>query len=103
MPVARRGAAPSRWRCGAAADGGGDDDDGGSAERQHDVSGTISIVGVWTGDEQKKFQAVLDGFKEQYPNVNVKYTSGGDKLPTVLSTAVEGGNPPDLAASRSPG
>ena len=67
------------------------------------VSGNVSIIGVWTGDEQKSFQAVLDGFKKQYPNVTVKYTSAGDNVPTVLGTAVAGGNPPDLAAIAQPG
>jgi ABC-type glycerol-3-phosphate transport system substrate-binding protein len=68
-----------------------------------DVSGSLSLVGVWTGDEQKSFQAVLDGFKEQYPDVTVKYNPAGDNTPTVLSTAVEGGNPPDLATIAQPG
>lgn len=67
------------------------------------VSGTISMSGVWVGDEQASFQAVLDGFQEQYPNVTVKYNPLGDQLPTVLSTAVEGGNPPDLASIAQPG
>jgi alpha-glucoside transport system substrate-binding protein len=67
------------------------------------VSGSISIVGVWTGDEQKSFQAVLNGFKKQNPNVKVSYKSTGDNTPTVLSTAVAGGNPPDLAAVSQPG
>ncbi len=74
-----------------------------TAEGSTDVSGKISIVGVWTGDEQKHFQAVLDGFKTKYPNVNVAYRSTGDNTPTVLSTAVQGGNPPDLAAVSQPG
>ena len=65
--------------------------------------GDLSISGVWTGQEARSFQAVLDGFTEQNPNVNVKYNPAGDKLPTVLSTAVEGGNPPDLAAVAQPG
>ncbi len=52
------------------------------------------------GDEQESFEAVIDGFNELYPNVNVKYTSGGDNLAPLLSTAVEGGNPPDIAADR---
>jgi len=77
---------------------------GGSAsEGSSDVSGNVQIVGVWTGDEQKHFQAVLDGFKEKYPNVNVTYKSTGDNTPTVLSTAVQGGNPPDVAAVSQPG
>ena len=67
------------------------------------VSGDVSFAGVWTGDEQKNFQAVLDGFKEQYPNVNVTYNPAGDQLPTVLATAVAGGKPPDMAAVAQPG
>jgi len=67
------------------------------------VSGSISIVGVWTGDEQKSFQAVLDGFTKKFPSVKVKYRSTGDNTPTVLSTAVAGGNPPDLASVSQPG
>ncbi len=90
---------------------GGDDDEGGGtgtqapAETQAatDVKGSVSLVGVWTGDEQKSFQAVLDGFTAKYPNVRVKYNPAGDNTPTVLSTAVEGGNPPDLATVAQPG
>lgn len=67
------------------------------------VSGTVSMMAIWSGAEQDKFEAVLDGFREMYPNVTVNYTSQGDQLPTVLSTAVEGGNPPDLAAIGQPG
>ena len=33
------------------------------------VSGKISIVGVWTGDEQKHFQAVLNGFKAKLRSI----------------------------------
>jgi alpha-glucoside transport system substrate-binding protein len=68
-----------------------------------DVSGNVKIVGVWTGPEQAHFQAVLNGFKAKYPNVKVNYRSTGDNTPTVLSTAVTGGNPPDLAAVSQPG
>jgi ABC-type Fe3+ transport system substrate-binding protein len=67
------------------------------------VSGHLAITGVWTGDEQAHFLAVLDGFKKKYPKVTVKYTSSGDQTPTVLSTAVTGGNPPDLASVSQPG
>jgi hypothetical protein len=88
---------------------GGDDDNNAPtatktpAAGDESVSGTVSIIGVWTGDEQKSFQAVLDGFQSKYPKVKVKYTSAGDNVPTVLGTAVEGGNPPDLAAIAQPG
>ena len=69
----------------------------------HALSGNISIVGVWTGAEQKAFEAVLKGFTSKNPGVKVSYKSTGDNTPTVLSTAVAGGNPPDLASVSQPG
>jgi alpha-glucoside transport system substrate-binding protein len=60
-------------------------------------------MAIWAGEEQKSFQAVIDAFEEKYPNVTVKYRSGGDDLAPLLTTAVEGGNPPDLAAIGQPG
>jgi alpha-glucoside transport system substrate-binding protein len=94
----------------AAGCGGDDDDeeagdtgtaatDTGAAEQ---VSGSISVLAVWTGAEGESFQAVLDGFKEANPDVNVRYQSAKDPG-QVLATSVEGGNPPDLAALPSPG
>jgi alpha-glucoside transport system substrate-binding protein len=82
---------------------GGGDDGGGTAQGSEDVTGDISVMAIWGGAEQESFQAVIDGFNELYPNVNVKYTSGGDNLAPLLSTAVEGGNPPDIAAIAQPG
>jgi alpha-glucoside transport system substrate-binding protein len=67
------------------------------------VSGTVSVMGVWTGPEQQSFQAVLDAFGKAHPDVTVRYTSAGDQLPTQLSTAVQGGNPPDMALLPQPG
>jgi alpha-glucoside transport system substrate-binding protein len=89
--------------CGVAFAGCGDDNGGGGGGGSENVSGSVSMSGVWTGQEAKSFQAVLDGFKKKYPNVNVKYRPVGDEIPTVLSTAVAGGNPPDLAAVPQPG
>jgi alpha-glucoside transport system substrate-binding protein len=82
---------------------GGDDGGNGGAEGSEDVSGSISTMAIWAGEEQESFQAVIDGFEEKYPNVSVRYTSGGDNLAPLLSTAVEGGNPPDIAAIGQPG
>jgi ABC-type glycerol-3-phosphate transport system substrate-binding protein len=92
----------------AAACGGGDDDDEeGAAPTATDggaaVSGSISIMSTWSGPEQRSFQAVIDGFTEQNPDVDVSYDSAGDALPTVLSTAIEGGNPPTIALVPQPG
>jgi alpha-glucoside transport system substrate-binding protein len=89
-----------------AASCGGDDEpaagDTATAE-EGGVSGSISIMGVWVGPEQESFQAVIDGFTAQNPDVEVNYNPAGNELPTVLSTAVEGGNPPDIAAPAQPG
>jgi alpha-glucoside transport system substrate-binding protein len=81
----------------------GGDDNGGTAEGSEDVSGNVSMMAIWSGTEQKNFQAVIDAFNELYPNVSVKYTSGGDNLAPLLSTAVQGGNPPDIACIAQPG
>jgi alpha-glucoside transport system substrate-binding protein len=84
---------------------GGDDDEEEEegAPAAEDVSGSISIMGIWQAEEQRNFQRVIDGFREQFPNVTVRYNGAGDDLPTVLQTAVEGGNPPDIAAPAQPG
>lgn len=96
----------------AAGCGGDDDEDEGAGatttaeeattEEEEQVSGSVSVMGIWVGEEQKSFQAVIDGFKEQQPDVTVKYNPVGDNLPTVLGTAVQGGNPPDIAAMAEP-
>jgi alpha-glucoside transport system substrate-binding protein len=82
---------------------GGDDGGDGGAEGSEDVSGSISIMAIWGGTEQESFEAVIAGFEELYPNVTVNYTSGGDNLGPLLNTAIEGGNPPDIAAIGQPG
>ncbi len=88
---------------GCGGNNGGSTSTSGGGTTNAGVSGDVSVMAVWTGDEQKSFRAVIDAFNQQYPNVNVRYTSAGDNLPTVLSTAVQGGNPPDLAAIAQPG
>jgi alpha-glucoside transport system substrate-binding protein len=65
-------------------------------------SGSISLMGIWVATEQQSIQAVIDGFNEQCPDVTVKYNPAGDNLVTVLATAVQGGNPPDLATIAQP-
>jgi alpha-glucoside transport system substrate-binding protein len=90
----------------AAGCGGDDDEAGGDGATTEggasNVSGSISVLAVWTGAEGENFQAVLDGFKEENPDVTVSYKSAKEPA-TVLSTAVEGGNPPDIAALPQPG
>ena len=68
------------------------------------VSGSVTFDGIWTASSgQKQFADVIKAFNKQYPNVKVKYKPVGDSLPTVLATAVAGGNPPDMADIAQPG
>ena len=75
----------------------------GGAAKQPGVSGTISVIAKWTGAEQKSFEAVLAPFKKANPGLTIKYTGAGDNVPQIVSTAVAGGNPPDIATLPQPG
>ena len=65
--------------CGGGAESGetaeadGPTSDGASAEGGP-ISGDLSIVHNWAGSEGEAFQAVLDGFTEQNPDVNLTVT-----------------------------
>jgi alpha-glucoside transport system substrate-binding protein len=74
----------------------------GAGAGRSDVSGKLSMTGVWTSVEQKSFQAVIAGFEKKYPKVKVTFTSAGNNVPTVLQTAIAGGKPPDLADIAQP-
>jgi alpha-glucoside transport system substrate-binding protein len=68
------------------------------------VSGTINFDGIWTSSSgAKQFADVIAAFNKKYPKVKVNYKPVGDNLPTVLSTAVAGGHPPDMADIAQPG
>ena len=76
----------------------------GRAHQNLAVSGSITFDGIWTATSgQKQFQDVINAFNKTYPNVHVNYKPVGDSLPTVLATAVAGGNPPDMADIAQPG
>jgi alpha-glucoside transport system substrate-binding protein len=68
------------------------------------VKGSITFDGIWTSSSgAKQFADVISAFNKTYPNVKVKYKPVGNNLPTVLSTAVAGGHPPDMADIAQPG
>ncbi len=70
--------------------------------RQGPLSGqAIEVLGVWSDEEQAAFERVLDVF-EQRTGAAVTYVSGGDEVPTVLSTRLAGGSPPDVAGIAQP-
>lgn len=66
------------------------------------IGGSTTVWAVWSGTEQKDFQAVLDGFNAK-TGVTAQFQSKGDQLPTVLGTAISGGAPPDVAILPQPG
>jgi alpha-glucoside transport system substrate-binding protein len=63
---------------------------------------SVEVAGVWTGDEQASFQAVLDAFAAK-TGATVHFTSTGDDIATVLGTRIDGKNPPDVAMLPQPG
>jgi len=59
----------------------------------------LEILSWWTaGGEADALDAVLKGFNEKYPDINVKNAAvaggGGSNAQTVLSTRLQGGDPP---------
>jgi alpha-glucoside transport system substrate-binding protein len=75
----------------------------GATNHAQAVSGTINFDGIWTGAEATSFGQVIKAFTKAYPSVKVDYHPVGDNLPTIVSTAVAGGNPPDMADIAQPG
>jgi ABC-type glycerol-3-phosphate transport system substrate-binding protein len=68
------------------------------------VSGSVSFDGIWTSSTgQKQFADVIKVFNKKFPKVKINYKPVGNNLPTVLSTAVAGGHPPDMADIAQPG
>src|SRR5262245_49190617 len=83
----------------AAGCGGGDKDNSSSGQSgggQTLKGQTVEVAAVWTGQEQQKFQKVLDAFAKK-TGATVKYTPTGDNQSTFLGSKVSGGAPPDVA------
>ena len=68
------------------------------------VSGKVTITGVWTGPEQQSFQAVLDGVQGEVPERQGQVHRRPATTPRPCSRPrSQGGNPPDLASVSQPG
>ena len=63
---------------------------------------TVEVMAKWTGSELDAAKQVMDAFTKK-SGINVNLQGVGDDLPTILSTRVEGGNPPDVAQLPQPG
>lgn len=61
----------------------------------------VTVLGPWTGAEQRQFEVVVEPF-ERRTGVEVRYEGARD-VDAVLSRLVEEGNPPDLVVLSSPG
>jgi alpha-glucoside transport system substrate-binding protein len=87
----------------AAACGGGDDDDDATSGTTGAGAGdTVEMIAKWTGGELEAAQAVMAAFTDE-TGIQVDLQGVGDDLPTILTTRIEGGNPPDVAQLPQPG
>jgi spermidine/putrescine-binding protein len=77
-------------------DGGSSSGGGGGGGGQTLKGQTVEVAAVWTGQEQQKFQKVLDAFSKK-TGATVKYSPTGDNQSTFLGSKVSGGAPPDVA------
>jgi ABC-type glycerol-3-phosphate transport system substrate-binding protein len=57
---------------------------------------TITVTSLWGGAEETAFQTVLADFKAK-TGVTANYVAQRTDYATVLRTAIQGGNPPDVA------
>lgn len=84
----------------------GDDDDeeaGGATDTTAASTGeTVEMIAKWTGGELEAANKVMEAFTKE-TGIKVNLQGVGDDLPTILSTRVEGGDPPDVAQLPQPG
>jgi alpha-glucoside transport system substrate-binding protein len=62
---------------------------------------TVTILGTWGGAERDAFMKMLEPF-EAATGIKVEFTGTRD-LPTILTTRVTAGNPPDVSVIPNPG
>jgi alpha-glucoside transport system substrate-binding protein len=65
------------------------------------IGGTVSVLAVWGDAELDSFMAMVAPFEER-TGITVEYEGTRD-LNAVLTTRVQGGNPPDIAGLPGPG
>ena len=70
-------------------------------EPEKDKIGTISVLGIWDGNELEGFQAMVAPWEEQTGGTMA--FSGIRDLIAVLTARVAAGNPPDVAILPNPG
>lgn len=79
---------------GLAACGGDAGNSGGDGE----IAGDLRVLHNWAGSEGEAFQAVLDGFEQQHPEVTVEAEQVPfDQTQSLLTQQFAQGDPPDVA------
>lgn len=73
----------------------------GAQPAQQQIGGTVTVLGVWGGAELESFRAMVRPFEEA-TGVRVEFEGTRD-LNAVLTTRIQGGNPPDVAGLPGPG
>ena len=81
--------------------GAGPSASGGATASGGKIGGTVSVLATWGGDEQQAFLDMVKPFEDK-TGVKVQYEGTRD-LNAVLTTRVQGGNPPDVAGLPGPG
>lgn len=85
---------------GASACGGDGGGDGGQPAPAGEVSGELRVVSNWTGSEGEAFQAVIDAFEQQNPDVSVTIEQVPfDQTQVLLTQQFATGAPPDVAVA----
>lgn len=89
---------------GAAAEGGTDAAaEGGGEPVGEDVSGEVTILHAFTGEaDVAGLNAILDGFREQYPDITVNQ-EGSNDFESLARTRIGSGTPPDIILHPQPG
>jgi alpha-glucoside transport system substrate-binding protein len=75
---------------------------GSSSSSSQQIGGTINLWAEWTAAEQAAFLASLQPF-ETATGITINYTGKGSNTDTALTSAVQGGAPPDVALVPDPG
>ncbi len=74
---------------------------GGKSDNAKSVGGTVKVLGVWGGQELDTFNEAIKPFTDR-TGIKVDFEGTRD-IDAVLTTRVQGNNPPDIALLPGPG
>jgi alpha-glucoside transport system substrate-binding protein len=89
--IAVAGLAFTATACGGSSGGGSPAAKSGQSLKGH----TVTVAGVWTGEEQASFKKVLQGFTDA-TGAKTDFVSTGDNVSTVIGSKIAGGDAPDV-------